>query len=207
MDMLRITPKRPTPRTRLTCLTGAILVVAASLAQAASADRDRDRDGFRAKVAGTCTNKDDFSFTGAATGFYPGGAFRIHCVLTGDSSLGRLDAQILAELRITGDGCSVPGASGLLATVTGYVLVFSLADTQEQLFLTLKDGSECLTPPGTAGPGTVQLTVTGGTGRFGRAGGTVVNKLAPIALAFSALGGDGFVSAFSGTFEGDVVLR
>ena len=165
------------------------------------------QQAFHATIAGTCTNKDDFSFTGTTPGFFPGGAFRIHCDVSGKSSLGRYTAQSLAELQVTGNPCVVPGADGLEATATGFVLVVSFNATQDQLFLTLGNGSECLTPPGTVALGRMRLNVAGGTGRFEGATGTLLNVISPIALAFSALGGDGFISAFAGTLDGQITLR
>jgi len=46
-------------------------------------------------------------------------------------------------------------------------------------------------------PAAFKLTATG----------TLVNVISPIALAFSALGGDGFLSAFSGTLDGHIDLK
>ena len=189
-------------------------VCAGSLSGSAFAD-DRQpgashnggRHTLQAKAAGTCTNKDDFSFTGTGAGFFPGGALRIHCVLAGDSTFGSFTAQSLAEAKVTANTCTFSGASGLEAALAGYLVVVSFDATQEQLFLTLKSGSECLTPPGTVAGGKASLDVIGGTGRFEGASGTLAHVLSPIALAFSALGGDGFMSAFTGTIEGRINLK
>jgi hypothetical protein len=193
-------------------LAGAVCAV--SLCGAAIADERQPeaahragRQRFHAKIAGTCTNKDDFSFTGTTAGLFPGGALRVHCVVAGNSTHGRYTAQILAEQQVTANTCTQPGATGLEANVTAFVLVLSLNATQEQLFLTSKSGTQCLTPPGTVAGGTGKLDVIGGTGRFEGATGTLVGIVSPIALAFSALGGDGFLSAFSGTLDGRIVLK
>jgi hypothetical protein len=159
---------------------------------------------FHATIAGTCTNKDDFSFTGTPPALAPGGALRIHCVLAGNSTQGRYTAQALSELLVTATPCTVAGGvSGLQADAKGFLVVLTFTTTDDQLFLKLgSGGSECLTPPGVVAPGRATLLVIGGTGRFQRATGTLESAFNPIALAFSALGGDGFFSAFSGTLDG-----
>jgi hypothetical protein len=159
---------------------------------------------FHANIAGTCTNKDDFSFTATPVGLAPGGALRIHCVVAGNSTQGRYTAQILSELLVTATPCTAPGGvAGLLADAKGFVAVLSFVGTDDQLFLKLgSGGSECLTPPGVVAPGQATLLVTGGTGRYQRATGTLENVFSPIALAFSALEGDGFLSAYSGALDG-----
>src|SRR5205807_3760921 len=137
-------------------------------------------------------------------GLAPGGALRIYCVVAGNSTQGHYAAQILAEEQLTANPCTQPGGvGGLEAVVKGYVFVLSFAATEDQLFLKLgSGGAECLTPPGVAAPGQATLNVIGGTGRYEGATGTIVNIINPIALAFSALGGDGFISAFCGTLDG-----
>jgi hypothetical protein len=166
---------------------------------------------FRASIVGTCTNKDDFSFTGTQIGLMPSGAVRIHCVVSGLSTHGEYAAQLLSELHVTSNPCKDPrGAVGAEAVARGYVVVLSFPATGDQLFMAMgtgSSGSECLTPPGTIAGGKVTLNVIGGTGRYEGATGSVVNVLNPIALAFSALGGDGFLSAFSGTFDGSITLK
>jgi len=167
---------------------------------------------FRATVTGTCTNKDDFSFTGIPAGLAPGQAVRIHCVVTGRSTRGLFSAQILAELQVTANGCMTPaGVPGGEAVVRGYVAVLSFAASEDQLFLRLSPtaapGTECLTGPGTPAPGRGTVDVIGGTGRYQGATGSLSHFLNPIALAFSALGGDGFLSAFSGSFDGSITLQ
>ena len=164
---------------------------------------------FHATITGTCTNKDDFSFTGTPPGLAPGGALRIYCVVAGDSTHGRYNAQILAEGLVTANTCTSGGAGGVVGVVKAYVFVLSFTGSQDQLFLNLGSagGSECLTPPGAIAAGQTTLNVAGGTGRFAGATGTLANRIAPIALAFSALGGDGFFSAFSGELEGFITLK
>ena len=193
-----------------------VVVCAASLCVAASAQERPDviarvsgNQPFHAGIAGTCTNKDDFSFTGTAAGLAPGLALRIHCVVAGKSTHGQYTAQILAEEQVTPNPCmTAAGAGGLEAAVKGFIVVLSFAATEDQLFLRLGGGgTQCLTAPGTVAPGQATLSVLGGTGRYQGATGSVVSLINPIALAFSALGGDGFLSAFSGTLDGFISLK
>src|SRR5215813_1941570 len=90
---------------------------------------------FRATVTGTCTNKDDFSFTGLPAGLTPGSSLRIHCVVAGRSTAGFYTAQILAEEQVTPNACTGPGGPGLEAVVKAYIIVLSFADGEDQLFL------------------------------------------------------------------------
>jgi hypothetical protein len=192
-----------------------VVVCAASLCVAASAQERpaviphvSGTQPFHAGIAGTCTNKDDFSFTGTPAGVAPGLSLRIHCVVAGKSTHGEYTAQILAEEQVTATPCTSGGAGGLEGVVKGYISVLSFAETEDQLFLKGSGGgSQCLTAPGTVGGGQATLSVAGGTGRYEGATGTVVNILNPIALAFSALEGDGFLSAFSGTLDGFITLK
>jgi hypothetical protein len=97
------------------------------------------------------------------------------------------------------------GAGGE-AVIKEYVAVLSFAAREDQLFLRLSPTAA----PGTgvpdgarnavARPGTID--VIGGIGRYRGATGRLSHFLNPIALAFSALGGDSFLSAFSGSFDG-----
>src|SRR5258708_13670052 len=67
-----------------------VVVCAASLCVAASA-QERPAviphvagiQPFQAGIAGTCTNKDDFSFTGTPAGLAPGLSLRVYCVVAG----------------------------------------------------------------------------------------------------------------------------
>ena len=90
---------------------------------------------FHASIAGTCTNKDDFSFTGTPAAVAPGGALRIYCVVAGDSTHGRYNAQILTEELVTGNPCTSAGVGGLQAVVKAYVFVLSFTSSVDQLFL------------------------------------------------------------------------
>jgi hypothetical protein len=165
---------------------------------------------FRAAMTGTCTNKDDFSFTGAPAGLAPGQSLRVHCVVAGRSTAGFYTAQILAEEQLSANMCSGPSGPGLEAVVKGYIVVLSFAENEDQLFLKMSSGgtgTQCLTAPGTVAPGRGTLEVLGGIGSFQGATGTLDHTIAPIALTFSALGGDGFLSALSGTLDGTITLK
>jgi hypothetical protein len=172
---------------------------AASLTSAAFAEP------FNAGIGGVCSNKDDLSFTGTPAAVAPGGALRIYCQVSGQSSFGSYHANILAELQVTG-ACTANGAPGFQTKAVGYIAILTYKNG-EQLFLQGTTGEECLTPPGVPAPGKATLSVIGGTGRFRDATGTLSHDFNPIALAFSAIPGGGFISAFSGTYEGTVVLK
>src|SRR5262249_11776743 len=70
-----------------TRLAAAVALSALSLCGTVRADDRSDRshdsvsEAFHAKIGGTCTNKDDFSFTGIPAGLVPGSALRIYCVV------------------------------------------------------------------------------------------------------------------------------
>jgi hypothetical protein len=167
---------------------------------------------FRATVTGACTNKDDFSFTGIPAGLAPGQSLRIFCVVTGRGTHGQFLAHILAEEQVTPTGCMTPaGAPGLLAAVKGFVMVISFSATDDQIYLSLSPtaapGTECLTGPGTTAPGRGTLNVVGGTGRYRGATGSLSVFLDPTLLAVSALGGDGFLSAFPASLDGQITLK
>ena len=184
----------------------ACLALLSAAAFAEEKDRDSDTKTFRASIAGTCSNKDDFSFTGTPAALAPGGALRIYCQVTGNSSFGQYHANILAEEQLVGQ-CTANGASGFLADVKGYIAILTF-ENGEQLFLQGNAGSECLTPPGVPAPGQGTLSVAGGTGRFQGATGSINHHLTPVALAFSVIpGSDGFISAFSGTYDGSINLK
>ncbi|MBI4907434.1 MAG: hypothetical protein HY820_27660 [Acidobacteria bacterium] len=195
----------------------AIIVCANSLCAAELAQEPRAAlppvsgvQPFRATISGTCTNKDDFSFTGTPAGLAPGQSLRIYCVVAGRSTGGFYTAQILAEEQVSSNPCASPGGPGLEAVVKGYLIVLSFAASEDQLFLKLSSSetnSQCLTAPGTVAPGKGALDVLGGTGRYQGATGTLSHVITPIALTFSALGGDGFLSAFSGTLDGTITLK
>ena len=98
------------------------------------------------------------------------------------------------------------GATGIVSPFTGWVFVLSFDTLEDQLFLVLKNGSECANP--STGIGIAQFTfnVIGGTGRFEGASGTVAHTqtLMPLIVGF---GGRGFFSSNTGAFDGLITLK
>ena len=152
---------------------------------------------FHASFAGTITNKDDFSFTGT-----PGSYTNV----AGKSTLGPYTAQSVFETPLDGKTCTLPsGGSGVEVVVTGEVFVLSFAATAEQLFLTLSPSGQlaCVDPTTIVTLGQLTFDVSGETGRFDGATGTIVKTFKAIGLAPSPPGKDGF-SSFTGTFDGTI---
>jgi len=163
---------------------------------------------FHASIAGTCTNKDDFSFTGAPIFNGTSGAYRIACNLLGDSTHGQLTFHALAEEQFATVPCALPGGgAGIQFPLKGFTVALTFHAQQDQLFLILSSGSECgaLSPP--IGFGKATFSVAGGTGRFQGASGTMSIAWQDVIVAGSALGGDGFFSGFGGTLDGFVNLK
>lgn len=165
---------------------------------------------FHASVAGVCMNKDDFAFTKTPLLSATGGALRIYCDLTGQSTHGRLTFQAVAEEDFSPASCTLAGglSGGFQFPLSGYSIVLTF-NGEEQLFLTLVSGTECGNPALTPiGIGQSTLNIAGGTGRFEGASGTLSHTWRDgDLLAFSALGGDGFFASFNGTVDGFVTLR
>jgi hypothetical protein len=181
---------------RVALLLGLALAVAVARGEAAP---------FHASIAGACTNKDDFSFTGAPVFDGTTGASRIICHLAGNGTHGSFTATLLAETQITTTVCTQPdGASGVEALDQGGLVVLTFTAQVNQLFLKLNSGSSCLSFD--TGIGVVHLTwdVIGGTGQFEGATGTIVNDFKVLSLADLALGGDGGFTNYTGTLAGSV---
>ena len=161
---------------------------------------------FHASFAGTCANKNDFSFTGTTTAH--------SCTVAGKSTQGPFTAQSVGEVAPDGLTCPLPGGgSGVGFAFVGDVTVLSFAATQEQLFLHLDPdvtnrvcfdpATNVFTPVG----GQNIFEVSGGTDRFDGAKGTIVETwtgriLAPPASPDSR----DFFANFTGTFEGTIEL-
>ena len=160
---------------------------------------------FHASFAGTCANKDDFSFTGTPAH---------SCTVAGKSTRGPFTAQSVGETPADGQTCPLPGGgSGVQLAFVGDVTVLSFAATQEQLFLHLSPSvtnRACFDPlTGVFTPvgGETIFEVSGGTGRFAGATGTIVETWTGMALAPSASPpGRGFFTNFTGAFEGTIEL-
>jgi hypothetical protein len=177
------------------------MVLGISLVMASSRVEAKDKQ-FHASFVGTDTNKDDFSFTGTPAAYL---------TVAGKSTLGEYTAQLVVEAPPDGQTCALPGGgSGVELVFVGEVAVLSFADREEQLFLHLSPNvtsHACFDL--TAGVATGQTTfdVTGGTGRFDGASGTIVKTWKFIVLASPpSPPGKGFFGSFTGTFDGTINL-
>jgi hypothetical protein len=175
------------------------VVVGIGLAVAVGSVEAKEKP-FHANFAGTSTNKDDFSFTGTpAAGFYN--------TVAGKSTLSQYTAQLVGEAAPDGNTCTLTGSgSGMELVTVGEAVVLSFAATGEQLFLNL---SSSVTSHACCGPttcnGQTTFDVSGGTGRFAGATGTIVKTWKTIGLAPPPPGIGGF-SSFTGTFDGTIEL-
>src|SRR2546427_7428752 len=152
------------------------VVVGVGLAVAGSSVEAREKP-FHASFAGIGTNKDDFSFTGT-----PG----VYVTVTGKSTLGPYTAQEVAENQPDGNTCTLAGGgSGVELTFVGEVFVLSFPKRGEQLFLTLSPGGQlaCFDPATRVASGQFTFDVSGGTGRFAGASGTIVQTWKLIGVA------------------------
>ncbi len=160
---------------------------------------------FHASFAGTTVNKSDFSFDGDPQGF------TFFNVLSGKSSLGAFDAQLLAEFR--GDGfCALAGGgNGFQIAAAGESLALTIEATGDQVFLALDPSVtslacvDFLATGNTTGQTT--LTVRGGTGRFAGATGTIVKTWKTIHLAPASNTGGGSFGSFTGTLDGSIETK
>ena len=156
---------------------------------------------FHASFAGIGTNKDDFSFTGT-----PG----VYVTVTGKSTLGEYTAQEVAENQPDGNTCPLPGGgSGVELTFVGEVFVLSFTERGEQLFLNLSPGGQlaCFDPATGVASGQFTFDVSGGTGRFAGATGTIVQTWKFIELTWPpSPSGNGFFGGLTGTFDGAIEL-
>ena len=152
---------------------------------------------FHARFVGTCHNKDDFSFTGTPIFNGTTGAVRIYCEVAGHGTAGHFIASDSGEEEV-GASCN---------SLTASLVVRSFDDQLDQLVLrNSAAGTDCPVSPGVRNP-RATLVVLGGTGRFEGATGTLTKTAINILLAGSALGGDGFVGAFSGTLDGSITMK
>ena len=166
---------------------------------------------FHATVAGICMNKDDFAFTKTPLFSVPtGGALRIYCDLTGESTHGRLTFQAVAEEDFSPNSCTLAGglSGGFQFPLSGYSIVITFA-SQEQLYLKLVSGSECANAAiSPIGIGQSTLKVVGGTGRFAGASGSVSHSWRDGDLfELSPFGGDSFFASYNGTIDGFITLQ
>jgi hypothetical protein len=170
------------------------------LAIAGSSVEARDKP-FHASLVGTCTNKDDFSFTGTPAHY---------CTGVGKSTLGPYTTQLVGETPPDGQKCPLPGGgSGMETVAVGEVFVLSFPATGEQLFLHLSPSvtsHACFDPTKGIFIGQTTFDVSGGTGRFAGATGTLAETFTAIVLAppASPPGGKGFFSNLTSTFDGTI---
>ena len=155
---------------------------------------------FHARFAGTCANKDDFSFTGTPAH---------SCTVAGKSTQGPFTAQSVGEAPPDGQTCPLPGGgSGVELAFVGDVTVLSFAATEEQLFLHLSPSvtsHACFDPTTGVFTGRTTFDVSGGTGRFEGTAGTIVKTWKAIVLALPASPpGRGVFDSFTGTFDGTI---
>lgn len=157
---------------------------------------------LHADFTGITTNKDDFSFTGTPAGYG---------TVAGNSTLGEYRAQLVFEVPPDNQTCTPPGGgSGIETVFVGEVVVLSFTEREEQLFLHLSPSvtsHACFDPTVGVFTGQTTFDVTGGTGRFTGATGTIIKTFKAIGLAFppSPPGKGGFYS-FTGTFDGTINL-
>ena len=177
------------------------LVLGVGLAVAVGSVEAREKP-FHASFVGTFTNKDDFSFGGT-----PGS----YVTVAGKSTLGPYTAQLVDEVSPDGQTCPLPGGgSGVEFVFAGEVGVLSFAEKGEQVFLTLSPSVTshgCLDLATGVGTGQTTFDVSGGTGRFAGATGTIVKTWKYIVLAAPASPpGKGGFGSFTGTFDGTIEL-
>jgi hypothetical protein len=174
------------------------LVLGIGLAVAVNSVEAKDKP-FHASFAGTNTNKDDFSFTGT-----PGN----YATVAGKSTLGHYTAQLVVELPPDGLTCTLPGGgSGVEYVFVGEVFVLSFTATGEQLFLRLSPSVTshgCFDLSTGVFGGQTTFDVSGGTGRFAGATGTIVKTFQSIVLALPPPPGKGLFTSFTGTFDGTI---
>jgi hypothetical protein len=179
------------------------IILGMGLAMAVSSADAKDKQ-FHANFAGSDIFTADFSFDGRQPG-------ADDITVTGKSMLGEYTAHAVAEVAPDGNSCTLPGGgSGVELVHVGKVFVLSFAERGENLFLTLSPSVTshmCLDPVPFTASGQVTFDVSGGTGRFAGATGTIVETFEFIGLAppASPPGRGGFAS-LTGTFDGTIKL-
>jgi hypothetical protein len=178
---------------------GMILGIGLTVAVGSVEAKDKE---FHADFAGLDTNKDDFTFPGGT----PGAEY---ATVAGQSTLGQYMAQAVGKFQPDDKTCTPPGGGSGVETVgVDEVWVLSFPATGEQLFLRLAPGVQlaCIDPQTRVASGQITLDVSGGTGRFEGATGTLVKTFQAIALALPPPPGKGLLASFTGTFDGTIEL-
>ena len=175
------------------------IVLGIGLTVAGGSVEARDKS-FHAHFAGTNTNKDDFSF--------PGTSGVAYITVAGKSTLGPYTAQAVSAWQLDNKTCTPPGGgSGVEIAGVAEVFALSFIATGEQLFLNLSPGQlGCCSATGGC-TGQITFTVSGGTGRFAGATGTIVKTVKDMPLAPpDSPSSRGFFDSFTGTFDGTIEL-
>lgn len=178
-------------------VAGMALAVFAGGVEAEAKDKQ-----FHASFVGAFTNKDDLSFTGTQ-------GVNLS-LLTGESSLGDITVQLVAENPPPdGTTCTPPGGgSGLVLGFAGEIVVVSFPERGDQLFLRLSPNITsvgCFDLTTSVLTGQTTLDVTGGTGRFAGATGTVIKTYHVTQLGLPP-SGKGAIGGFTGAFDGTIKL-
>jgi hypothetical protein len=152
---------------------------------------------FHGRFSGT-TITTPFSFTGG-----PGFLLTI----TGKSNHGAFHGQFVAEFESVGDPCTLrDGDSGNALKLVGKVIVLSFDKSGDQLFLTLRDSTVCQSLNLATLDSMTILDVSGGTGRYEGARGTMTETWRSMVLAAPSPPGSGLFGTMTGVLEGTIEL-
>lgn len=176
---------------------GVVLGISLTIATVRAEEKER---AFDANFVGSCTNKDDFSFTGPSI---------FHCTVTGKSNRGKYSAQAVVEASPDGETCTLPsGGNGVRYLFAGEVFVLSFPGSGDQIFLDLSSSSPsygCFDTATGLFLGQTTFDVNGGSSRFEGATGTIVKTWRALLLAPPASPpGKGSFFSFGGIFDGSI---
>jgi hypothetical protein len=174
---------------------GMSLAVAAGRVEAKEAKEKQ----FHASFAGTDTYKDDFRFTDTSGVDY--------IVAAGNSTLGEYTVQAVEEFQPDGHTCTPPGggSGGMELVGTEAVYVLSFPERGENLFLHFSPdvtSHACLNLDTFVASVQSTFVVSGGTGRFEGATGTISQTHLFIGLPPPP--SRGYIGSFTGTFDGTI---
>ena|SRR2546422_10330812 len=126
---------------------------------------------FHAHFAGTDNGTSEITFPGTTPG-------ADYIVVAGKSTLGTYTAQAVSAWELDSKTCTPPdGGSGVEISGIAEVFGLSFTATGEQLFLKLSPGQVgCCSDTGVC-TGQITFDVSGGTGRFAGATGTIVKTV------------------------------
>jgi hypothetical protein len=175
------------------------MVLGIGLAVAVGSVEAKDKE-FHAQFAGLDINKDDFSFTGTS------GVAYIN--VAGQSTLGTYTAQAVSDFEPDNKTCTPPdGGNGAELAGVAEFFILSFTATGEQLFMNLSPVGQvgCFNTDTGVGTGQFTFAVSGGTGRFAGATGTIVKTVKVIVLAPpDSPSSRGYFDSFTGTFDGTI---